>query len=112
MNRLLAFLTLVCMAGCAASTSAPSSSTSSPRPKPSMCALYIGGWGACIGNCSAARAHGTAAIPCMDTCTPGAPGEPPVCQKQPGCEAMQQADAESAYASCMAQCNSMPVECR
>lgn len=112
MSKLITLLLIVCLAGCASSSSAPSRPSSSPHTKPSMCGLYIGGWGACVGNCSASRAHGAATVMCVDTCTPGGPGEPPNCQKQPGCEAMQQAHAESAYASCMAQCNAMPIECR
>lgn len=112
MSKFVILLLIACLAGCASSASAPGKSSSRPHTKPSMCGLYIGGWGACVGNCSAARAHGAATMMCPDICTPAGPGEPPTCQKQFGCEAMQQAHVDSAYASCMAHCNSMPIECR
>lgn len=116
MSKFITLVLVVCLAGCVTS-STPTTPSSSPPPSslptsPSMCGLYIGGYGACIGNCSASRVTGAAAFPCVDTCTPGGPGEPPTCQKQPGCEAMQEAQAAAAYASCMSQCDAMPMECR
>jgi hypothetical protein len=97
------------VAGCVAGTT-PTKSSSSPRKKSPICGLYIGGYGACIGNCSGARFHGGGM--CVDICTPGNAGEPPSCQKQPGCEAIQDAQNAAAYAACTAQCDAMPVECR
>jgi len=111
MRKSIALLFVVCLAGCA-SSSTPTKPSSSPHKKPSMCGLYIGGYGACIGNCSSARIIGASSVMCVDTCTPGGPGEPPTCQKQPGCEAMKEAHAASAYASCTSQCDMMPIECR
>lgn len=111
MSKVIALLFVICVAGCAAGSAATKSSGSRHK-KPAMCSLYIGGYGACIGNCSGARVHASSAAACTETCTPGGPNEPPSCQRQPGCEAMQEAQGAAAYAACTSQCDAMPIECR
>lgn len=111
MSKVIALLFTVCLAGCAAGSAPTKPSSSLHKKKTANCALYIGGYGACISNCSGARFHGAGGA-CIETCTPGNAGEPPTCQKQPGCEAIQEAQQAAAYASCSAQCDAMPFECR
>jgi hypothetical protein len=112
MNRVIAFLSACCLAGCVSSSGAPRPTASS---KPAMCHAYVGGRAACIGSCNAgAVPTGASAAMCPPVCTPGNPGEPTTCSPTPACEAAAHAQEAAQHAqamSCVASCNAIPVQC-